>query len=268
MVPFPCGCNTRPRVCAKVASRRRRRYFTTYSTSTKITPEQVDDAPRNIEVKQNRGLITFTWVVYSQCAVQYELTRKLVGSSDSAQIFTDLVHVPESEVVQSCNTKISPVNSFDDVRLSELQLGSTYSYCVTGTNIDYTSKVACKSHVVHFNSRVHVDVITMRGERPVEKAEVTWAIESAPSSCGASSSGKAAELTNKLGQTHFYMAPICLTASKYIVKVTVSKRTDGNPHIFKCADGSICDSIEIEVEHLNFDHKIVFRDASTAPVSG
>ena len=97
----------------------------------------VEDGPLNFVVRQKGGKIFFSWSVNSKCAINYEITRQ-ESQTGPKLFFSNVLEVPQS----SCEAPIEPADVYDDLVASQLELGTSYNYCVRGGNLpkDYRSK--------------------------------------------------------------------------------------------------------------------------------
>lgn len=206
---------------------------------------------------------------------------------------------------EACGTKISPSQQAgDDLSISELEVGKTYSYCVRAVAEHYmdapfalttedrlltSSLSTCDAHKILFEAKINGLVTTEpnAGSLPIEDVLIEWELLGADNTTVLSCNGcSGEERTSEGGSFHIkikaddeflYNKNDNEIALRYkLSKSTFTTDDNGEPkeiqHVFLCNEGQEeCNSEGGDVtyiSHLNFVKSLHIYDDTSVPFSG
>ena len=158
-----------------------------------ITNPDKTGRPKNLIVYQVQGHVMFKFDDNSKCEAAFSFSRFLGYPEfiDYSLIATSFTNDYTFNSLDKCNTPISAGTiASDDLKVSRLSVGSTYSYCVravkTGEYMDLTvdeqrrvvssSTALCKSHTISWEASIDGLVTTEpnAGSLAIVGVTVTW----------------------------------------------------------------------------------------------
>lgn len=199
---------------------------------------------------------------------------------------------------EECGMTIDPnEQATDDLSLSNLEVGKTFSYCVRAVKQGHymdepysnskerrlltSSQAACEAHTIHWEASVHGKVTTEpnAGSIPIEHVLVSWQLMSKDGFTALDCAGcSGSTLTNDGGSFNMIFNvndPSLDNDSDFPVKVTFSKSSPALPedikHKFVCNNGmDPCplDGYTTYLSHLEFKTPLEVFDDTVVPVNG
>ena len=258
--------------------------------------------PKDLIINQDKGYVLFNFMDNSRCENAYSFSRfyglpEFIDDSVSASSFTnDFVFASPIQ----CGATVSPGSvSKDDLKISKLSVGDSYSYCVRATNLDgymdlavsdeekrvlFSSTGLCKSHKISWEASIDGKVTTEQnaGSLPIRVVKVTWQLLSEDglerlqcASCsGSTETDEGGAFSINLNVDHPSLKgtnsadiPISLKYSK-----TTSSGNSTIDHIFLCNGGEeFCDTTNgniVFLKHLNFEQPHHIYDDTSVLFSG
>lgn len=258
--------------------------------------------PKDLLIYQDKGHVLFNFKDNSRCENSFSFSRfvglpEFLDDSVSASSFTnDFIFASPMQ----CGATVSPESvSKDDLKLSRLSIGDSYSYCVRATNLDgymdlavndeekrvlFSSTGLCSSHRISWEASIDGKVTTEQnaGSLPIRGVKVTWQLLSEDglerlecASCSDSTEtdeGGAFSINlnvdhPSLKGTNSADIPISLKYSK-----TTSSGNNTIDHIFLCNGGEeFCDTTNgniVFLKHLHFEQPHHVYDDTSVLFSG
>ena len=262
--------------------------------------------PRGLEVTQENGHVEFTFADNSRCETGFSFTRfsgfaEFVDDRDVVTSFTNdyIFSAPTKCDVDDAEIKPGRISS-DDLRISLLPVGSTYTYCVRAVNhqgpymdtplsddkgrVLSSSAAVCSSHTIFWEASFDGLITTEpnAGSLAIEGVDVTWQLLSEdgrnPLSCDGCSGIETSNQGGSFGipiKVHHPSLRDKNTAD-IPVKIVFSKvtQTRNGPieHAFLCNHGQDnCDPVQgytFYIKHLHFDTPIHVYDDTSLPFTG
>jgi len=268
-----------------------------------LTNRDKTGRPTNLKIFQDNGHVMFTFTDNSRCETAFSFTRftgfpEFVDESAFATSFTD--DYSFSALMQcSSDSEVSPgTSSSDDLRMTRLPVGSTYSYCVRAVNevqyMDWTisdevrvttsSAALCNRHTISWEASIDGRITTApnAGLLPIKNVTVSWQLLSEDGTQNLDCSGCADSTTTNEGGSfsiNFNVQHQSLN-DKNVADIpvrikfsnTTNNRKDAIDHVFLCDEGQrVCDAEEGHIfylKHLLFDSPLHIYDDTSIPFSG
>jgi len=258
--------------------------------------------PKELIVSQDQGHVMFNFIDNSKCEAAFSFSRfsGFAEFTDDSVLATSFTDDYSFNSPKQCDAKISTgTKASDDLKVSRLSVGNTYSYCVravkTGEYMDLTvsnletrvissSTALCKSHTISWEASINGLISTEpnAGSLPIEKVTVAWQLMSqdglVPLDCDGC---KNTTTTDKGGafNIEFNVHHLSLLDANQLdipVKLLFSKTTNsrnGNiDHIFLCNEGQdTCNPVQgytFYLKHLHFDTPLHIYDDTSLPFTG
>jgi len=265
--------------------------------------------PQDFRIIQDRGHVMFNFKDNSYCEEAYSFTRAsrveefLCDISEVAVTFVNDFYFSSSE---ACGSHISPgKQASDDLSLSKLIVGETYSYCVRAVAVPHymdapfalsterrlttSSLNACDSHTILYEAAINGLVTTefTAGNLPIEGVRVEWVLLTADQSEALTCNGCFGDsTTNAGGVFHIKIKvdddylkgrndeeiPIRIKYFKSTFTLDENNNEKEIKHDFLCNMGlDPCNTENGHIEyinHLNFDTAVHIFDTTSIPFSG
>ena len=282
-----------------------------YTVSFPIVPSCSCDAltnpdktgrPKGLEIFQDQGHVMFTFIDNSRCETAFSFTRfsglpEFTDDSDVASSFAnDYVFTSPLQ----CGATVSPgFTSSDDLQISRLLVGDSYSYCVRSTNsggymdlaisdeeqrVLQSSTGLCESLTISWEASVDGKITTLQnaGSLPIKDVEITWQLLSEDGN----ENLQCATCTNTTSTDEGGAFSIYINAhhpslkgknaADIPIRVSISKttrtRNSDIDHIFLCNGGQeFCDTNNgyiFYLKHLHFDEPLHIYDDTSVNFSG
>ena len=270
--------------------------------SCNVNGMDVTGRPIRLSVQQNEGYVMFEFIDNSQCDSAYAFSRESALEEFARNIGTATSFAPNFFVTSAdtCDSaKISPgLSSADDLKLSRLEVGAIFAYCVRATNTQQymdspydasegsialkASDNTCASHTIHWESSVSGLITTEpnAGSLAIEEVKVTWQLLSdefedlvCDGCSGETETTAGGSFEFQFNVVHPYLNG--MNDAEVPVKLFFTKTTNGIQsieHIFLCNEGQdICDPDEgfiFYLKHLHFKTPLHIYDDTSIPFSG
>ena len=257
--------------------------------------------PTEFIITQSQGHVTFTFRDNSRCGTAFAFTRingfpEFVDDSADAIGFTNDYFFSAPSQCSADNAHISPGTvASDNLKISKLSVGSTYSYCVRATNqgqymdlavagvdgrIGTSSAATCSSHTISWEASIDGQITTdpNAGSLPTEGVTVSWNLLSLDSNrilhSDSTTTDEGGAFTIEFNVFHKDLKGYNL--AEVPVQIFFSKTTHGRnddiDHKFLCNGGlEICDPIQghiVYLMHLHFGTPLHIYDDTSIPFSG
>jgi len=258
-------------------------------------PSDQTGRPINLTIGQKYGFVSMNFTDSSVCEEAYSFTR-ITGAGISISYASNYYFYARSK----CGNNLVPGQSYaDDLSLSRLDVGSTFTYCAQAVAPQYiadsnsvsayrmSSDAACQDVTIAWEASVQ-GLITSKasaGSVPIAGVTVTWMLVDAdgktPLSCtnpvSVCSSGSTVVKTDKSGsfEAEFFVQEpnLRLTRTNPVsVLFNFSKSFDGQYSTFLVnnEETTIVPSAGhvMYLHHVQFDTPLFVVDASTVPFTG
>jgi len=267
-----------------------------------ITNPDKTGRPKNLIVYQDQGHVMFNFTDNSKCEAAFSFSRftGFPEFTDDSVIATSFTHDYTFNAPKQCGAEVSTgTKASDDLKLSRLSVGSTYSYCAravkTGEYMDLTvseletrvissSTALCKSHTISWEASIDGLVTTEpnAGSLAIVGVTVTWQLVSEDGTTSLSCVGCTGSTLSDEGGAFsipFNVHHLSLQDTNLAdipVKIYFSKETHTSngiiDHIFLCNEGQdICkpdQGYTFYLKHLHFDTPLHIYDDTSLPFTG
>eukprot|EP00978_Attheya_sp_CCMP212_P027543 scaffold92309_cov43-Attheya_sp.AAC.1 len=257
-------------------------------------PTDISGRPTDFKTHQHNGDVLFSFKDNSRCAEAYAFSRSEVieefreDESLKAVFAPNYYYFPKSKC---SNSLISPgQGAKDDLRISELKVGTGYNYCVRAVSEHYSdhrsevkgetvfsSEETCGIHVVRWQASISGKITTapQSGSLPIESVIVSWTLYSS-NQVDVIAQGRQVTEESGLFMAHFDELSIYLENEKeYPVLFQFSKLTETFNstiiHRFLCNEGTVncTDTGTIAyLKHLEFEKPLHVYDTTSVPFKG
>jgi len=267
-----------------------------------VTNPDKTGRPKKLIVYQDQGHVMFNFTDNSKCEAAFSFSRfsGFAEFTDDSVLATSFTDDYTFNSPKQCDAEVSTgTKASDDLKVSRLSVGSTYSYCAravkNGEYMDLTvseletrvissSTALCESHTVSWEASIDGLVTTEpnAGSLAIKGVEVTWKLMSEDGTTALSCDGCMGSTTSDEGgafsipfnvhhsslkETNLADIPVHIIFSK-----KTHTRNETIDHIFLCNEGQdICDPDQgytFYLKHLHFDTPLHIYDDTSLPFTG
>ena len=264
-----------------------------------INPDKTG-RPKDLRINQDKGHVMFTFTDNSRCGTAFSFTRisgfpEFVDGSAAATSFTSDYYFSSPVQCSLNNAEIDAgTAASDDLQISRLSVGSTYSYCVRAVNqgqymdltvsdlegrVTSSSAALCSSHSISWEASIDGMITTEpnAGSLPIKGVTVSWELLSPDDNqvldLGTTITDEGGAFNINLKITHLALKDKNLADIPVQIKFSkiTSSRNGDIQHIFLCNGGQdVCkeDGDVVYVKHLHFDIPLHIYDDTSLPFTG
>eukprot|EP00808_Paulinella_micropora_P010314 g76968.t1 len=248
--------------------------YTTASTkcgcdkTTLTSTAEPTGAPIDVTAVQTYGQVRVKWTDNSLCETAFSFFRIVTGQTAETSFNDDYMYISPNE----CKTVHTPDFVKDDIELSDLKLGTQYTYCVRavasgeGGTQSYNSDPGCAVPLQIGWESVIKGRFTLPAEAgglPVDDVQVHW---TAVGGANQNISGQVFSAAD--GKFEIHILTDVITTETATVTLTFRKNTGGVEHLFLCDGVNQCTSKQIAIRHLTFDNYVAVIDDTSVPFTG
>jgi hypothetical protein len=261
----------------------------------KDNKKDVSGRPDGFQVKQQRGQITFAFTDNSRCAEAYAFTRtdlveEFSGIDDESKktVFTSNYYYYPKKVCG--RAPITPgLGASDDLRISQLLVGTGYRYCVRAVaqfysdhlydegETLYSSDETCQVHYIKWQASIAGKITTApeSGSIPIETVLVTWELLDLDKVNVISSGRYTTKKDGGFAITFDETSGLLENDIDYPVRIKFFKVSAAIPedisHSFLCNQGTVdCTDAGtiVYLRHLQFEAPVHTYDDTSVPFTG
>lgn len=245
------------------------------------SPNEPTGAVKGLEVYQVDGKLRFSWTDNSLCESGFSVTRQkntAAGIPDPTAPKVAFLPNVVITVPQKCGYHHEHTDVFDDIRAARLELGMSYTYCMSAINAElfnYRSAERCVAATVLFEAQLSGQVTlgsqSSVGSLPVPNVAVSWA--SASTNINSSTPvlmGTTASDSGGKFNIHILSGQLVSSPEQQFV-IQVAKISAGLPHTFGCGahGATICNGRQsFSLSQLEVSSAAVFVDQTAVQFSG